>query len=346
MDTPPVDNLTDFQVHPQQMVDKDGEKLVAIVKATYELYPGQPLEVAVPKRRRLIRQADIPWGKKEISSYMFPGDLCLRKPGTDVVVVARAHAPNGVPVPHFDAGIAIGQLRKLVRVFGLRVWEAGGNGVTPPTSGVTEMEMRYDFAWGGSDASDPLKVVEEARNPVGRGVTRDNSVLTHKPAPSIEDPMQLISSVRTRPKPAGIGPIGRHWEPRRQYVGTYDENWLENIAPLTPPDQDDRVNCCATPDLWSATPLFGNEHVSLLNLVRGGGVTEFLLPGTSVELRFECKGRAPETFVPHLDTVIIDAFDEEPGEPVAVELVWRASVRAPRHVKDANIIVTEREKPK
>jgi len=73
-------------------------------------------------------------------------------------------------------------------------------------------------------------------------------------------------------------------------------------------------------------------------------VKELLLPGTSVELRFEVKGRAPETFTPHLDTVIIDAYDEEPGEPVAVELVWRASVRAPRRAKDANIIVTEREK--
>jgi len=246
MDSPPVDNLTDFQVHPQQMVDKDGEKLVAIVKATFELYPDQPLELATKPRQRMIRQADLPWGKKEVSSYMFPGDLCLRKPGTDVIVVARAHAPNGVPVPYFDAGIAIGQLRKLVRVFGLRVWEAGGNGVTPP-SPIAEMEMRYDFAWGGCDASDPAKILEEARNPVGRGITRDNSQLTHKPAPSIEDPLELISSVRTKPKPAGIGPIGRHWEPRRKYIGTYNEAWLESIAPLTPPDQDDRVTAARRP---------------------------------------------------------------------------------------------------
>jgi hypothetical protein len=343
MDQPPVDNLTDFQVHPQEVVDKDGEKLVAIVKATYELHPGQPLEVAVPKRRRLVRLADVPWGKPQISSIMYPGDLCLRKPGTDVIVVARAHAPNGVPVTSFDAGVSVGMMRKVCRIFGFRVWEAGGNGLTPP-SPIAEIEMRYDFAWGGCDTSDPTSTLEEPRNPVGIGVTRDNSKLTHKPAPSIEDPAMLISSVRTKPKPAGIGPIGRHWEPRRRYVGTYDEKWLENVAPLTPPDHDDRHNCCATPDLWSEAPLFGNEEVGLLNLMRGGGGTSFMLPGTSVEIRFDCKGRPPETFTPHLDTVLIDAFDEEPGEPLAVELVWRASVRAPRKALDCNILVTERRR--
>ena len=35
MDQPPVDNTTDFVVHPQLLVDKDGERLVAIVKATF-----------------------------------------------------------------------------------------------------------------------------------------------------------------------------------------------------------------------------------------------------------------------------------------------------------------------
>ena len=33
---PAVDNRTDFFVHPQLLLDKDGEKLVTIVKATFE----------------------------------------------------------------------------------------------------------------------------------------------------------------------------------------------------------------------------------------------------------------------------------------------------------------------
>lgn len=343
MDQPPVDNLTDFEVHPQVLVDKDGEKLVAIVKATYHLEEGFGLEVPPKPKRRMIRAADIPWGKPTISSIMFPGDICLRKPGTDVVVIARAHAPNGVAVPSFDAGVRVGPLRKAVRIFGLRVWEAGGNGVTSPGN-IAEIEMRYDYAWGGADDSDPLKFVEEPWNPVGRGVVRDNASLTHKQAPNIEDPAMLISSVRTKPKPVGIGPIGRHWMPRRQHVGTYDAQWLENVAPLTPPDQDDRVHNCASPGLHSDVPLVGNEEVGLLNLVRGKSSCEFMLPGPAIDIAFEGKNKKRETFAPHLDTIIIDAFDEEPGEPLAVELVWRAHTRAPRHAKDTKVIVTEREK--
>jgi hypothetical protein len=340
MDQPPVDNLTEFEDHAQVLVDKEGERLICVVKATYELWPGAPLEIAPEERRRMIRLADVPWGKPEISSIMFPGDVCLRKPGTDVLVVGRAHAPDGEPVPSFDVVVRVGHVQKLAKIFGMRVWEANGSGLTPP-SPLAELEMRYDFAWGGSDISDPERTLEEARNPVGMGYVRDNAVLTHQPAPQIEDPAHLISSVRTKPPPCGIGPIGRHWMPRRQYVGTYDEAWAEDRAPLTPLDFDDRHNLCATPDLVVTPFLRGDEEVGLLNLVRGGGATHFLLPGVGVEFQFHVKGRAPEIVTPHLDTVLIDTFDEEPDEPPAVELVWRAAIKAPRRMKDAKIVIAE-----
>ena len=39
MDQPPVDNQSEFEVHPQMLLDKDGEKMTAIVKATFLLPP-------------------------------------------------------------------------------------------------------------------------------------------------------------------------------------------------------------------------------------------------------------------------------------------------------------------
>jgi hypothetical protein len=33
---PQVDNRTDFAVHPQLLLDKDGEKLAVVVKASFE----------------------------------------------------------------------------------------------------------------------------------------------------------------------------------------------------------------------------------------------------------------------------------------------------------------------
>jgi hypothetical protein len=44
---------------------------------------------------------------------------------------------------------------------------------------------------------------------------------------------------------------------------------------------------------------------------------------------------------PHLDTVLIDLLDVGPKEPIAIEMVWRAYVKAPRRVKDSRTIVRE-----
>jgi hypothetical protein len=343
MDSPRVENETELVVQPRLLVGKEGERLVVVVKATFLRRTGSPsLDLAPRTGQRAVRAADLPWGEPEKSSIKYPSDLCIMKPGTDVIVVAAAHAPGGRAVPSFDAGVRVGPLEKTVRVFGLRVWEAGGNGLSAarPTTGV---DIRYDYAWGGLDFTDPENPVEEVRNPVGIGVTRDPATLTHKPAPFIEDPAQLISSVRTRPPPAGLGAIGRHWEPRRRFVGTYDAAWLEQRAPLLPLDHDDRVNLCATPGLTATPPLLGGEEVALLNLTAGGGSITFRLPKIRVTVSLEVPGRSSEALVPHLDTVLLDTVAPETPNDVLVEMAWRAAFKPPRRMKDAEIRVVEKE---
>src|SRR5258708_796664 len=135
MSAPALDNKTGFSAHPQLLLDKDGEKLAVVVKATFEAPhdASAPLELARGDRRRGIRLADVPWDveKPEKSSLVFPGDLCLRKPGTDVVFAATAYAPGGKPVSSFDVLVQAGPLRRLFKVHGLRVWERGGAGISP-----------------------------------------------------------------------------------------------------------------------------------------------------------------------------------------------------------------------
>jgi hypothetical protein len=347
MQPPRVDNHTDFVLEPQLLVDRDGEKLCAMVKGTFELVGWTSgvdgtgaLVVAPPGRRRGLRPADVPWGEPERSSVLYPGDYALRKPGTDVVVVAKGHAPGGRPAPHFDVGVRVGALGKSLRVHGLRVWERGGSGISTARP-VTEVELRYELAWGGSDATEPEALVEEPRNPVGRGVVRDASRLTHQPAPQLEDPAEPIDSAGGRHTPAGLAAIGRHWEPRRRLWGSYDARWLTDRAPLLPDDFDERANQCASPGLVAQPALRGDEPVALHNLLPGGGAQTFRLPGLGVELCFEVGGRAPETVRPHLDTVLLDAL-AVPRAPLTIELVWRASVRAPRRLKDARITLSSR----
>ena len=317
MQQPAVDNRTDFAVHPQLLADAEGERLVVIVKATFELDGGEVV-LAPPRRARPVRFADVPWEKEKPESVAFPADVCLGKPGTDVVFLARACAPGGRPAPSFDVRVEVGPLSKSLVVFGRRFWVEKGAGLSAPTP-IAEIDMRYDHAWGGRDDEDPAAFLEEPRNPVGMGVTRKPAGLTHKEAPSIEDPSFPIRSVRTAPPPAGVGPIGRGWEPRRRYAGTYDDAWRDHRAPLLPEDFDERFNLCASPGLVATPPLAGGEPVRLLNLTPGGGALSFDLPRVALEIEIRVKGREPAVRRPYPDTVLIDTYAAGPDKPVAIE---------------------------
>lgn len=340
MDSPDIDNQTDFEVHPQLFLDRRGERLLVVVKATFLLPSAtRALELAPPEWARPIRMADEPWGEPEVDSIRYPSDICGHKPGTDVIVVASAYAPNQVPVPEFDAYVRVGALRKAVRVFGLRVWESQGGGLSRARP-IDRLDVRYDFAWGGRDETDPSRVVEEPRNPVGRGVAKHADALTHQLGPQIEDPDALIRSASTRPAPAGLGALGRSFAPRRDHRGTYDDAWKNFRAPLPPTDEKDEMALVASPGLSASPPLVGGEECALLNLSPAGPVA-FVLPRVRLELGFEVLRRPDEIVQPFLDTVLIDTWNTGPEKPAVLEMVWRGSVPAPRRMKDAHVTVSE-----
>lgn len=339
MDQPRLDNETDFVAHTQMLLDRDAEKLIAIVKATFELGNDGAPELAPPKRARGLRFADVPWEIDKPESIAFPADICLHKPGTDVVIVAKAYAPQGKPVPSFDVRVEVGPLQKSLVVFGRRLWVEGGSGLTPPAP-ISEIEMRYEHAWGGRDDT-PGPLVEEPRNPLGTGITRSPAALTHKLAPNIEDPSYPIRNARTRPPPAGIGAVGRAWEPRRRYAGTYDDTWRTFKAPLLPDDFDDRFNHCASAGLIADPPLRGGEAVRLLNLKPSGGALTFELPRVNLVIEARVPGSEPVIKRPHLDTVVLDLYETGPDKPVTVEMVWRMFTSAPRRMRDARVIIRE-----
>ena len=349
MDSPKLQNHTDFLAEPRPLIGKEGDELAVIVKATFARpRDSAELELAPREAVRAIRSADLPWGDPEKSSIKYPSDLCLAKPGTDVIVVARAYAPGDKPVPWFDAGLQAGSLRKLVRIFGLRVWESGGAALSAPRPGAC-LEVRYDHAWGGLDLTDLTQPVEEPRNPVGVGIARDLATLTHKAAPSIEDPADPIRSARGKYVPAGLGAIGRSWEPRRRLLGTYDAQWLEERAPLLPADHDERGNLCASAGLVASPPFKGGEEVALWNLTLGGGSVAFRLPKLRISIELKVKPREgekprdPQKLFPYLDTVIIDTLEVPDDTLALVELVWRARFRPPRRMKDATVTIEEQE---
>jgi hypothetical protein len=340
MDSPPIDNQTSFAAHPQMLLGKRGEQLAVAIKATYELSASSGrLELAPKERQRGLRLADLPWGKPESTSIKYPCDLAAVKPGTDVVVVAKGYPPTeGAPVKSFNVFVKVGELSSGLVVHGPRIWDTKGAAIAAALA-ATPIELRYEFAWGGRDTSNPDKLVEDTRNPVGLGVVSDLRLLTEKFAPSIEYADAPIKNATSRPEPAGFGAIARSWLPRRNYMGTYDKAWKDNRAPLLPDDEDDRFYCFASRGLHADSPLYGFEEVGLLNLLPEGQAARFWLPGVGVDVEFRMKNRDPEKQRPHLDTVLIDTLGVEAGLPLTVELIWHASTKAPRKMLDSKTVI-------
>jgi hypothetical protein len=335
-----IDNDTDLVAYTEVVLTRGGDRLLTVLKGTFALRAGATVLEPLPRERgRPIRLAEEPWGDPLTTPPKYPADTAPCKPASDVVVVASGHAPGGTPVPWFDVGLRVGSAHKELRLFGLRVWQQGGAGLSAPRP-LVEQPIRYDAAWGGWDLSDTTQPVGDLRNPVGRGVVRDRSALGDRLAPCIEDPASLIHSAASNPPPAGFGPLGPHWFSRRSSVGTYDAAWLRSQAPLPPVDQEDRHHQCASPGLVVDPPLGGGEPVELRHLTPGGGVVAFALPATRPRLQHELRGELLPPLEPHLDTVVLDTLHVPEGVSVVVELVWRTLTPMPRRPRDGALSVT------
>jgi hypothetical protein len=324
--------------------------------ATVELLPGLAsdggaLWVTVVKQRFEIGErgalrrvpgaavlpADVPWDPDDpASSPRLPSDACAGKPGTDVVVAGSAVAPDGARVRELDVRVRVGALERTLHVTGPRVWYRGVSGLalTPPEP-FEEVPLRWEYAWGGSDLADPKRAVVERRNPVGRGVAADPQRLVHAPGPQIEDARERIGRHPGRATPAGVAAVPPHWEPRLGFAGTMDERWQKERMPLPPEDFDARHHLAAAPGLSSPVALRGGEDVQLVNVSRRGPL-QFRLPRLSFGVA--AVGRRERVdHRPALDTVAL-----LPGES-ALELTWRASVRASGHEPREILVFEKRE---
>jgi hypothetical protein len=293
------------------------ESLYTIVKGTFIIAE----KVVVDPKQIPINLADKFYAEPHLSSIREPGDLALIKPSTDVLLVGHAHAPNEHPIRQMDVHLTVGSaLRKSVRVFGDRFWSSGlfGAKISDPSPFV-KMPLIWERAFGGTDKTENRspKVETVERNPVGAGfrAKKGQKKLDGLKLPNLESPRALIRSWTDRPEPAGFGPICPHWEPRKQYAGTYDEAWQKSRSPFLPQDFDSRFFQAAPPELVSTAYLRGGEEI------QAGGVTpkstlRFQLP----EYRFEViyhldSGKHPQRA--NLDTVLI-----HPDESRLV-LLWR-----------------------
>ena len=139
--------------------------------------------------------------------------------------------------------------------------------------------------------------------------------LQGSPLPNTEELNNSVSEPDGNYRPMAFGPIGRHWDPRYKYAGTYDDKWLADVFPFLPPDFDEQYYQSAPLDQQLPKPL-GEQRVTLLNLTPDGR-RDFVLPQFEAPIHvFPKKGDREDLMAP-LDTVVIEPDLER------VTMTWR-----------------------
>ena len=287
-----------------------------IVKGTFDLQPGGSAVIAGDQPFPTGDEF-FPDDAEKTGSPRYESDFAWHKPRADLLLVGACHAPNGRAVPSCPATFRVGNQSKTLAVFGNRHWEKSWLSwkLTEPEP-FTRMELRYEKSFGGE---------KFPANPVGAGFAEKTDGAGGKlwPLPNVEDPARLIQSSGNRPAPAGFGPLGNSWVPRRDKLGTYKGAYLKTRWPWFPEDFDWTHFNAAPTEMQLDGFLRGDERLVCENLHPKHARYESQLPGVRPrcflnrltggkrgELRFE------EVEL-KLDTLWVDMEAEK------LVLVWR-----------------------
>lgn len=298
------------------------EYLLVVVKGTYSL----PLDGSLPallEEQIPPVEADVYTGDPSFSAPLYETDYALRKSRCDVILNGSAYVPGGECKTKVMVGLKVGDIRKTFDVIGDRVWEAPrfsiGASFARPFS---VKPISYDNAYGGTDNyhSDPNKHSAYMLNPIGCGYHDQlGSKLVHgTPLPNTEEINKSVTMPNQKHRPMGFGVIGRNWEPRYRYAGTYDQDWLDNVFPFLPADFKDEYYQCAPPD-QQIDFIQGGEAVELVNLTPQGR-TLFQLPKVDVPVVFFRKKGEKEETKAIADTLLIEPDMQR------FSITWRASL--------------------
>lgn len=314
-------NTTGMEAGLTVATDKDGrDHCVVVVKGTFQVdRDGHP---SPAEKQEPLIATDVHHGDPVSTSIKYECEFAMFKPRADVIVNGEAVAPGGRPVQELTVAIEIGAIRKEIRVVGDRRWKQRLLGfVATEPEPFAKMPLVYERAFGGADLShpDPKNHGAEVHNTVGVGFHRnsDPATIEGQPLPNLEHPKKPMRSWSDTPPPIGFGSVGRNWQPRLKFAGTYDQRWRDERFPFLPHDFDPLYFQSAPADQQVAH--FDGEEVVRCENMTEGGVFEARVPHFDLPLAFRFRDREVRT-TPRLDTLIV-----EPGAGRMMAL-WRASV--------------------
>jgi hypothetical protein len=288
------------------------ELLVVVIKGSFVLpRPGEA--VRLHDEQQPLVMADTFSGAPGLSAPVHEVDFAPRKHACDVLLVGSAHAPGGRPATRVPVRLKAGAVDKACEVVGDRVWNAGLTGIRPsaPEPFVSK-PISYDLAFGGVDqeSADPAEHDAYRLNPVGRGYRKhlSNAWVGGRPLPNTEAPGSEVSWPTHRHAPMAFGPLGRGWQQRACFAGTYDQAWLDEVFPFLPKDFDERYYQAAPAD--QQLPLLeAPVDVSLVNFTPDG-LRQFVLPHFEAPVHVFPKRGGRENLTATLDTIVFEPDHE------------------------------------
>jgi hypothetical protein len=338
-------NATKLVAGYTMATDKTGrEWLVVVAKGTYGIPDRPDHEPALLEEQAPLVMTDEFTGEPGFSAPLYEIDFAPRKPRCDVLLNGSCHAPGGKPATKVPVTMQVGSLSKTFNVVGNRVYKAGLLYRMPgEPEPFTVMPISYNNAYGGVDkpSEDPKTHKWYPTNHAGVGYHPGASpkALDGKPMPNTEEVGHAVSKSNGSYKPMAYGPVGRSWQPRIKWAGTYDKKWLDETFPFLPVDFDERYFQCA-PEDQQTDYLKGGEEVVLTNLTPQGRTT-FHLPGRlKLPVVFFSRDIEPKEVPAVADTLLL-----EPDKNQFI-LVWRASLalrRTLREVTEMNVGRTARQ---
>lgn len=313
--------------------DKTGrESLLVVAKGAYGI-PDQPnrkpflLEEQVP-----LTMVDVFTGEPGFSALRYENDFAPSKRRCDVLLNGCCYAPGGKPAQYVVVALKVGSLVKSFKVAGDRVYKAGllGQKVSDPQP-FTVLPITYDNAYGGVDVPEEEPATHQwyGLNHAGIGFHPGASAahLDGKPLPNTEEVNNPVSRPKGSYRPMSFGPVGRSWQQRIRFAGTYDQQWLDNQFPFLPEDFDTRYFQSAPEDQQIDHPL-GGEEVILVHLTPEGRTAFRLPPDLHLPVLFHRREGGLTEVPAMVDTVLL-----EPDEG-RLTLVWRASMPLRRSIRE------------
>jgi len=337
-----------FEIVPGKN-DKGEHVFSVVVKRSYRIGHGKVAERCEVDHEFRKIDAYYENGDPEWATVQYESELAPYKPFVDVVVVGKAYAPEGKPTQVMTAAVRVENHEKSIAIIGDRqcYFRENGSPIFSEPQPFTEMGIRYERAYGGSDEkSDPDIPLFYPRNTMGTGLALKNvkEVVEGLVLPNLEDPDDLLTPERIiletperwpeQPLPQGFGWFQRTWYPRCCLVGTYpafvdvDTVTKEERMGLLPknhialakqfklPSFDARFNNGASIGMLFSS-LQGEETISLHGL-SPEGTLEFSLPGEMPRIVLDI-GKGEKQLEARLDTVSIRPDDLE------LDIIWRGS---------------------